>query len=89
MAMVCMQGILAKQNKTKDHSPSMTLSKGCLNKDDLGPLKLPRYLATLLSWSYDDPRPSRLHPKMELLTKSMVSQQCQRNENAQERHLSR
>ena len=26
-AMVCMLGALAKQNKTKDHSPSMTLSE--------------------------------------------------------------
>ena len=38
-AMVCMLGILAKQNKTKDLSPSMTLSKGCLNKDDFSPSK--------------------------------------------------
>ena len=68
MAMVCMLGILekqnkTKQNKTKDHSPSMTLSKGCLKQNDLGPLSMLRYLAPFLSWSYDDPRPSRLTSK--------------------------
>ena len=79
---------LGKTIQTKDHSLSMTLSNGCLKQNDLGPSNMLRYLATLLSWSYDDPRPSRLHPKIGLLTKSMVTQQWQRNKNARERHFS-
>ena len=60
MAMVCILSIFAKSIKTKDHSPSMTLSKCCLKTNDLSPLNLLRYLVPLLSWSYDDPHPSRL-----------------------------
>ena len=67
----------------------MTLYKGCLKQNDLGPSKMLRYLETFLSWLYDDPRPSRLHPKIGLFPKSAVNQQCQRNKNAQERLLSR
>ena len=86
--MLCMRSILAKQNKYKIIVPRLRYLR-LPKKNDLGPSKLLRYLETLLSWSYDDPRRSRLHTKIGLLTKSMVSQQCQRNKNAQEIHLSR
>ena len=50
-AMVCMLGTLEKQNKTKDHSPSMMLSLLPI-QNDLVPRKIAkRYLAQLLSWS--------------------------------------
>ena len=47
MAMVCMQSILAKQNKTKYHSPSMTLSWLPIKNDLVPRKKLLKILSTI------------------------------------------
>ena len=54
------------KTKQKDHSPSMTLSWLPI-QNDLVPQNLLRYLAQLLSWSYDDPRLSRLTSKHKIV----------------------
>ena len=64
-----------------DLSPSMTLFKVTL-QNDLSPSKNAKILCNIAkSWLYDDPRPSRLRPKIRLLTKSIVRQQYQRKMN--------
>ena len=59
--MLCMLGTLEKQkNKTKDHSPSMTLSE-LPKQNDQVPQKLPENtLHYCIHGLYDDPRLSRL-----------------------------
>ena len=51
-------GILAKAIKKQDHSPSMTLSMLPFKMILVPKRKMLRHLKTLLSWLYDDPRPS-------------------------------